>query len=104
MIKIIITTALTANSSNNPTSKPIKVTASVAAACGVDSPNIVNPSAVVSLKMNFVIPAAINLPTTTIAVNNKVMTQTSKLIKTPTSTNIPTEIKKKGIKRAFPTN
>ncbi len=44
--RIIRITPLTTISSNRPISSPTKVTASVAAACGTDSPNISTPSSV----------------------------------------------------------
>ncbi len=42
--RIISTTALTTSSSKSPISSPTKVTASVAAACGTESPKATSPS------------------------------------------------------------
>ncbi len=88
-----------------PALYPTKIMASVAAACALLSPKIICLCSFVYLNNFWVIKEAIHFPQSEVMVKD---TATIKAIgplkSTRTFTNIPTLIKKKGIKIALPTN
>ena len=88
----------------NTTLYPINTAASVAAAWALLNPNNKRPSSQVNLKFFSVTHAAINFEAVAIMVITKATNNAVQpFVKVRTSTNIPTPIKKKGIKIAFPT-